>query len=514
LINITRWWKNGAFLIENNNTLNNASFVFGDNITCESRAFDGFAYGLYKNSTSVWINATLVNGSSTNITNMNLLMYQYFVNGSTYSYQENPNQYDFNEWNIAVVGNWTNRTAIVDGDWNTYSNVTYGMYGLVTKLNVNYTKPVYALNTSLWQVKFWNGTGIYTVNLSINKNCWDTVTDRVSLGIQIWWNPGAIYFVCYNSTNNENNMVSGDIDGGVYAIITGYDINTSFYEEAMIWNLSTAYINITSADYPRINDNLSCVAYGNAGTTSINYTWFQNNTIVSYNQNITLNSSVNHAGQNLTCQALPYDGSSYGTARNISVIIKKVNSTIAGSVYPNPTYNSPSDVLNFYANYTSFDNNAIPTALCNLSINGNNYIMSYSSGKYVYPISASSFSAGVYIYSIFCNDTDYYPNNFTDTAIVLYGSSGSGSSSSGGGGGGSGITQIINESKLFVIGDYVCDLGEELLDPPSADCKKLAITPIVQYELIIIVLTIIGIIYYQYGYKPNSRRKRSYEPSY
>lgn len=130
------------------------------------------------------------------------------------TYQENANS--------TFVTVFTNGGNTYDGNWSTYGEVATYLTGY---LWVNYTKPTGAINAT-WQRKRWASTS----NYSILTSCWDYYADLISMRIKVTNGPSSDTFLlqCYN--------------GDWYTLETANDY--TFYEEAVIWNISSV------ASYP------------------------------------------------------------------------------------------------------------------------------------------------------------------------------------------------------------------------------------------------------------------------
>jgi len=130
---------------------------------------------------------------------------------------------------------------LYDGNWGTSSgSIGSGSAYII----INYTKPIYAINTSLWRASDGHGP---PVNRSIPNICWNAFSNKISfkmvsdagtLGGGDEW----IYYYCYNSTD--------------YQLIDSYNSPSAaqIYEEAMLWNMSLSMINvITNATSYTVN---------------------------------------------------------------------------------------------------------------------------------------------------------------------------------------------------------------------------------------------------------------------
>lgn len=91
---------------------------------------------------------------------------------------------------------------------------------------INYSKPSYATNNVLWQIKSTNNFENYSINTS---NCWNTYSDKISLRLQTASIAltDAYRFQCFNGASWIN------------LIPNGYYYDSEVYEEAIIWNVSS-----------------------------------------------------------------------------------------------------------------------------------------------------------------------------------------------------------------------------------------------------------------------------------
>jgi len=130
-----------------------------------------------------------------------------------------------------TVGNWTNFSNTIDGDWDTYGYKS-GIGAFSVYLYINYTKPQSALNTSLWQVKDNGGID----NLTIPISCWNYDNTKLIFMVESYSVRGDAdgIWSCYNGTNWLEIRLS--------------PYYTQIYEEAMWWN-------ITDTTPPTYSDN-------------------------------------------------------------------------------------------------------------------------------------------------------------------------------------------------------------------------------------------------------------------
>lgn len=139
---------------------------------------------------------------------------------------------------------------LYDGDW--YTEAYESLESSTGYMYVNYTKPIGALNTSLWRIKSTNTP----VNLSILGSCWNYDPNKIILRIKDRAFVGTTY-ECYSGSWQSLGTSSYPI-----------------YEEAMWWNMSGC-TNITGITWPQglntvtiySNDSLGSL---NSSTVSFN----------------------------------------------------------------------------------------------------------------------------------------------------------------------------------------------------------------------------------------------------
>jgi len=125
-------------------------------------------------------------------------------------------------YDISAPSGCEGPALMIDGDYDTYERACES-YDLL--LYVNYTKPVGAQNTSLWQIKYGGLSGSLQ-NISIPSACWNQFGDRIAFyvyglyGGNTWSTPVTWY--CY--------------DSGWTQI---FNTTALIYEEAMWWNISS-----------------------------------------------------------------------------------------------------------------------------------------------------------------------------------------------------------------------------------------------------------------------------------
>ena len=209
---------------------------------------------------------------------------------SSWCYQETANE-------TSVCGGLDTGTYLCSGLWavdcnNSYDgNWTTAGWGLTTNqgyLEVNYTKPVGAKDSSLWQVNPGDN------NLSIPTECWDYDSDTLVLRAHSSDASNNDFFECHNSTGWQI-LQEGS---------TGY-----IAEEAMWWDITDSIVGCgcPGADTNWIiNLSTPCITNETCdigtGILSFNDTgsWYCNDTITvtdivypSTDQNIVIESTCN-----------------------------------------------------------------------------------------------------------------------------------------------------------------------------------------------------------------------------
>jgi hypothetical protein len=162
-------------------------------------------------------------------------------------------------------------TNLYDGDWSTSATTD----GAQSYFYINYSKPSGALNSSLWEVKYRDGRSTTTTqNTSILNDCF--VREPIELRMQF---AGRIKADCYNGSVWNQVWIQQDYE--------------TFYEEAMIWNISEVVADTTYPIFSNYwDDNATLV---NSGTGHFNVTVANTNGTVLLEIN-----GVNVTATNLT----------------------------------------------------------------------------------------------------------------------------------------------------------------------------------------------------------------------
>lgn len=164
------------------------------------------------------------------------------------------------------IGSWHNHGRFFDGDWSNYARLSLNDNFL--NATINYTKPAFALSTSLWEVKYTDE--LIHENYSIPATCWSqTPLQLMVLGHRGGGTPGNLSGRCWNGSS-WNNIFNSSYGSQ----------NHFLYEEAVWWddviNLSISNVNDTDIVNCSWDTNLS-------GTDLSGVNWFVNDVKLSLN---------------------------------------------------------------------------------------------------------------------------------------------------------------------------------------------------------------------------------------
>ena len=253
----------------------------------------------------------------------------------------------------------------IDGDWTSY---TAEATGTERYEYMNYSKPTYALSTSLWQID--GGEGLATRNITIPLTCWNM--PHLSFVVEhdnshVWW-------FCFNGTNHSTPLVNWE-----YLNSTP---TQRVYEEAMWWNQID--FNVTFSNYYEY----SSTNYTRNLTYNINYTCpssYKTDILILVNGSINYSTTTTCLGDNYSLLTGILNQEHEGH-RNITI---KINSTSANFsftheqtfVFDNlrPTieyinFTFANGFNNYLTNTTVRCNDSIaPVINYNISFNGNQF---------------------------------------------------------------------------------------------------------------------------------------------
>jgi cysteine-rich repeat protein len=192
-------------------------------------------------------------------TEINLDTCTYTIDGSNYNwdndcYQETANAAHGSDGSCAldysgsytIVGSfYPLESYLYDGSWVSSTTSSSG----ISYLNINYTKPAGALDTSYWRVKTASNT--YNIDLS---PCWDAYSDKLRLR--------------FSSDNVDlNNGALQCYDGSSWTDLIA-PTSSSFFEDAMVWKIfepGNETMGFGTDGYH--NTSVTCVdTAGNTGT--------------------------------------------------------------------------------------------------------------------------------------------------------------------------------------------------------------------------------------------------------
>ena len=197
-----------------------------------------------------------------------------------------------------------------DGDWDTSVYPTSGGLGGSGNVYINYTKPLGALNSSLWRIKDSHFDG----NKSIPFSCWSQ--DILQFNISMPVISEDITWYCRNNTGWE--------------IIRDYHVapfgSVYLFEEAMWWNITPSETNISISK--QINISKGTVGYmvysndtlGNSGNSSVYYTEIANTNPTLKTDLAFTNFSIGHSF-NVTTTFTDLDTASDISSYNITTTL-------------------------------------------------------------------------------------------------------------------------------------------------------------------------------------------------
>lgn len=225
--------------------LNNETNYF--NFTATSSSLD--TCSLYSNFTGSWgINQSI------STVYVSSICYQESANTTNQSGIDGNCSLSYDGTYSGTIDSWS---QVIDGNYSTSGGSPSNKQGYI-----NYTKPTYSTNTSLWQVKDADGI----TNLTILSSCWDY--DSSVLMFEVTTSiADTVSWKCYNST-------------GWQTLRTSYTSPTP-YEESVWWNMSTPTVLVSgsqSALSKTLSDNyylwgVECNdSASNVGTSLNNFT--------------------------------------------------------------------------------------------------------------------------------------------------------------------------------------------------------------------------------------------------
>lgn len=373
----------------NNSIYNGSSYLTTENLSSET--LQSFIRNLSVPQNTIltkgFINLTLIYNEA-----YEKICYQESANVSTACGGMNTGGYDNG---LSPAGG--DGSVLYDGNWGTGA-AGYGGGQII--LRVNYTKPLGAINTSLWLVKDTGGEA----NLSV-ANCWNTYIDKIELrassdgGTSITWQ-------CRNKSLDfeELRLAAGAGTGYEEAMnwnITSYATNVSVNIGNNKFNFTGQLQNIYTNLASYINSYLSGCSYSggycqvpinftlNNGTLNYDNLLFSNEGFLensqSYNTstyetksesfilNLTYdNFNYTSISANLIYNGTAYAGTKVGTGSNIlftKTIDIPTSSLGTKNFYWNVSMTNSSGTSYFSSNAYNQTVSSINLALCNSTIN-------------------------------------------------------------------------------------------------------------------------------------------------
>ncbi len=147
--------------------------------------------------------------------------YQESANVSTSCGGLSTGKYTYMGWQF------TNLFNIIDGDWNLGGR---GLNSSNSNLYINYSRPTNASSSSLWQIKDANGIR----NVSIYSSCWSYGSQ---LAFRVKATNSSVNWTCQYGTAYDQLYQLAYTSG-----------NGTVYEEAMIWNITSATSSSTTSN--------------------------------------------------------------------------------------------------------------------------------------------------------------------------------------------------------------------------------------------------------------------------
>lgn len=260
-------------------------------------------------------------------------------------------------------GSWIDKNNLYDGSWFSKG---YNI-GSDANLTINYTKPIGALNTSLWKISQKYNSGYQSTNLTILPSCWNYYPNKLSFKVESRGANGYSYWYCYDGNWNLINT----------------DSTSYIYEEAMIWDISNGISNQnilignskfsyslnttiqTSNLANAINSYLSTCTFSN-GFCLVPFI-FHSDTIgvLGYSNLIFNNNGL--LENSITFNPTTLESSNEYFILNLTYDLNAYSSISASLVYNGTSYNSKTLT---YGNYKLISNNiTIPSVLNTGTVN-------------------------------------------------------------------------------------------------------------------------------------------------
>lgn len=296
-------------------------------------------------------------------------------------------------------GSWTNLGMVYDGDWGTYG---YGGTTTLVNLTINYTKPLNALSSSLWNIK----TGMTVNNLSINSSCWNYSPTKLVLMVQSKHKstmPASYqsFWKCYNGTSWLDISPSGST----------LEATSFIYEEAMIWNVSVADSDTTYPTFSGYVDNNATLIGSGIGLFNVTLANTNGTVFLSVNNtNITatnLTTNVYNASYNFSSSGTySYYWGSWGNGTSHLYNVSTTQSyTVNASVVADTTYPQFSNLGFNYTNGSAYVNGIVYTANATITntngtagIEFNNVNYTATNVSSLFTSTLGQLSAGTYNY--------------------------------------------------------------------------------------------------------------------
>jgi len=337
--------------------------------------------------------------------------------------------------------------------------------------------------------------------ISSGTNCriyqYNTTTLGMALHNYTWYVEDSLVGSNVSSNNTGNyTITAGTIQ------ISGFAINDTYINFGESINLT---VNV-SANFSVV---IATIQASNLFNVTLNGTGQIRSVII--NSGRLGNSTTNATVVNIT--RIYADGQNYTETSNATGLNFTYGLTTLSGVadVPDPQTNAIGDSVVFNANYLTSDGSTI-SSRCELNYASNLYNMSIVAGLQQVAVSTNGLSAGTYTYSINCTN-DNYQRQYDTLNTNDITASGSGTESGGDSGGGGNIVEkfietLKNITTEIIIGDGVCDVGEDLNN--SLDCKSSISqsTGIARIEILLIGGALIGIVAINWSANKKKRKRK------
>lgn len=240
-----------------------------------------------------------------------------------------------------------NQGNSIDGNWNTY---TSSSGALPYDILINYSKPIYVSNVSIWRYKYQFGSdSAVTANTTIPSHCFNAHTGKIVLHMWAQYaGTNIIGIRCYNAT--------GYTDIGSFSR-AGSSVSRRIYEEGIYWNTTTIIennksYNAFSNEY-KTEQFIYNINYNSDYFTSMNSVLVYNNTDyittktetdgnIIFNTTLTTPLVTNTRNISFYWKLLTYNGTAY-----VNYTTESYNQTVYDTIFGICNATNQIKLLNF-----------------------------------------------------------------------------------------------------------------------------------------------------------------------